>query len=162
MLAPKVTLRTTFLFSGKDYIYIYIYKPHWAGVDPCVNLCHNTRNTGTRAETSGPTSASNHVAVSNSISLSPHCVLDLLGLAAQEFFPGLCVTACEYSGRPPNTNSHQPSLRPEQHTARYELLTRKRNMQNNTRGKGKIDLGRIIYQRGSPSRGQPRLKVDCF
>jgi hypothetical protein len=33
-------------------------------------------------------------------------------------------------------------------------------MQNNTRGKGKIDLGRIIYQRGSPSRGWPRLKVS--
>jgi hypothetical protein len=30
------------------------------------------------------------------------------------------VTACEYSGRPPNTNSHQPSLRPEQPTARSE------------------------------------------
>jgi hypothetical protein len=26
------------------------------------------------------------------------------------------VSACEYSGRPPNTNSHQPSLRPAQHT----------------------------------------------
>ena len=34
------------------------------------------------------------------------------------------MTACEYSGRPPNTNSHQPSLRPEQHTARSELLSR--------------------------------------
>ena len=30
------------------------------------------------------------------------------------------MTACEYSGRPPNTNSQQPSLRPEQHTARSE------------------------------------------
>ena len=67
------------------------------------------------------------------------------------------MTACEYSGRPPDTNSHQPSLRPEQHTARSELFTRKRNMQNNTRGKGENELGTIIYQRGSP-RGRPRLK----
>ena len=62
------------------------------------------------------------------------------------------MTACEYSGRPPNTNSHQPSLRPEQHTARSEcqLFTRKRNMQNNTRGKscimGNLRFGTIILK----------------
>ena len=60
------------------------------------------------------------------------------------------MTACEYSGRPPDTNSHQPSLRPEQHKARSELFTRKRNMQNNTRGKWENDLGRIIFQRAPP------------
>jgi hypothetical protein len=32
------------------------------------------------------------------------------------------VTACEYSGRPPDTNSHQPSLRPEQHKARSDFF----------------------------------------
>ena len=38
------------------------------------------------------------------------------------------MTACEYSGRPPDTNSQQPSLRPEQRTARSELATRENTM----------------------------------
>ena len=68
------------------------------------------------------------------------------------------MTACEYSGRPPNTNSHQPSLRPEQHTARSELLSRT-NQDPGWPVPGENELGTIIYQRGSP-RGSPGLKAD--
>ncbi len=70
------------------------------------------------------------------------------------------MTACEYSGRPPSTNSHQPSLRPEQHTARSELLPGTNQEQPGSRLRlvpGENELGTIIYQRGSP-RGRPRLK----
>jgi len=59
------------------------------------------------------------------------------------------VTACEYSGRPPNTNSHQPSLRPEQHTARSELWSRT-NQESQLDSPRENDLGRIIFQRAPP------------
>ena len=35
-------------------------------------------------------------------------------------------------------------------------------MQNNTRGKWENDLGRIIFQRGSPPGGSPSLKVGLL
>jgi len=61
------------------------------------------------------------------------------------------VTACEYSGRPPNTNSHQPSLRPEQHTARSEEQTRtKPGIPVTSDSPRENDLGRIIFQRAPP------------
>ncbi len=59
------------------------------------------------------------------------------------------MTACEYSGRPPNTNSHQPSLRPEQHTARSELWSRT-NQESQLDSPRENDLGRIIFQRAPP------------
>ena len=74
------------------------------------------------------------------------------------------MTACEYSGRPPNTNSHQPSLRPEQHTARSEVQSRtnQESRLGSNKYPGEKEFGTIIYQRGSPSRGSPSLKKDCF
>jgi hypothetical protein len=52
---------------------------------------------------------------------------------------------------------NEPSLRPEQHTARSELATRNYHYASDT---GKIDFGTIIYQRppaglGGGSRGTP-------
>ncbi len=80
--------------------------------------------------------------------------------------------SCEYSGRPPDTNSQQPSLRPEQRTARSELATRevrdnpeipfgsiaKRTREN--------DYGRILISRAFPLPGQPPAgatpEIVCF
>jgi hypothetical protein len=67
------------------------------------------------------------------------------------------VTACEYSGRPPNTNSHQPSLRPEQHTARSELLSRTNQESRLGSPRGKRIRNNHLSA-GLPPRGSPSLK----
>ena len=69
------------------------------------------------------------------------------------------MTACEYSGRPPDTNSHQPSLRPEQRTARSELATREIPFGYCEEDQGKmISEHKINYQLGLPLPGSPHLK----
>jgi hypothetical protein len=71
------------------------------------------------------------------------------------------VTACEYSGRPPNTNSHQPSLRPEQHTARSELWTRTNQESRLARDQGKLIRNNHLSAGLTPG-VSPGLKADWF
>ena len=65
------------------------------------------------------------------------------------------MTACEYSGRPPNTNSHQPSLRPEQHTARSELLSRTNQESRLGLTQGKKNLEQSFISGAPPPGARP-------